>query len=310
MPARAWSLLSLLPLGLVAGGVVAACYVGPIERDSRANETATNGTEPGGGRGSSGGATDGGSRAATGLPCDVDALLEERCRGCHVPGGSAPMPLVTYDDLAAPSNVDSSKSNAVRSIERLRSPDRPMPPPPLARVASPEIVVLEKWVAAGMPRGDCGTTAEDPRATGSDASAPVSVCTSGTFWTSTSKGSSMQPGRACITCHESQEDDPVVWIGGTVYPTLREPDTCYGIAGGATVVLTDATGRVVQLPVGPTGNFSLRAESSAPLTMPFRAKVVRNGVERAMATPQSSGDCNACHTEKGANGAPGRILVP
>ncbi|MBX3261469.1 MAG: hypothetical protein KIS78_30955 [Labilithrix sp.] len=290
----------------VAFAAAGACYVGPIEQ--RDTGTAkTDPTDPGGGSGSGAGGGD----APSGLPCDVDELLEKRCRSCHVSGGSAPMPLVTYEDLAAPSKADPEKTNAVRSIERLRSETSPMPPAPLDRPPSEEIVVLERWVASGMPRGECGATSDVDGGRPADAggTAPV-VCTSDTFWTSNRRGPTMQPGRACITCHEAQEDDPVVWVGGTVYPTLHEPDGCYGIDGGASVVITDAAGRVVTLPVGSTGNFSLSAERSAPLTMPIRAKVVRNGVERAMNTPQMSGNCNACHTEQGANGAPGRILVP
>jgi len=29
-----------------------------------------------------------------------------------------------------------------------------------------------------------------------------------------------------------------------------------------------------------------------------------------MTAPQTSGDCNGCHTQTGANGAPGRITLP
>ena len=43
---------------------------------------------------------------------------------------------------------------------------------------------------------------------------------------------------------------------------------------------------------------------------PFKAKVTYMGRERAMAATQTSGDCNACHTQNGANSAPGRILLP
>lgn len=290
---------------------IGACYVGPIAHDDGKTTTGVSPTEPD--KESGGGSSDGQPAAPTGLPCDVDALLAKNCRSCHVQGGPAPMPLVTYEDLAAPSKSDAAKSTATASIERLRSASDPMPPPPKTRVPSEEIAVLETWVAAGMPRGECGAASGDAGSSGTTnaegGSSLASVCTSGTFWESGKKGPTMQPGRACITCHESQEEDPVVWVGGTVYPTLREPDGCYGIAGDATVVITDATGRVVNLPVGTTGNFSLSA-SSAPLTMPIRAKVVKNGVERAMATPQSTGNCNGCHTENGANGAPGRIFVP
>jgi len=44
--------------------------------------------------------------------------------------------------------------------------------------------------------------------------------------------------------------------------------------------------------------------------MPFKAKVTYMGRERAMNAAQTSGDCNACHTQNGTNSAPGRILLP
>lgn len=283
-----------IPVAL-AVAAASACYVGPVEKGEAGPTTGKDPTEP------DPSSPNGSDAESSGLPCDVDALLTKSCRGCHVTGGKSPMPLMTYEDLSAPSTSDPSKNVATASIERMRSDVNPMPPSPSARVANADLVVFERWVADGMPRGECGGSTSEP----------TSVCTSDTFWTSNRKGPSMQPGRACITCHEKNEDDPIVWVGGTVYPTLREPDGCYGVPGGGVeVVITDAAGRVVTLPVGSTGNFSLSAESSANLTMPFRAKVVHNGASREMKTPQSSGDCNACHTENGANGAPGRILVP
>jgi hypothetical protein len=44
--------------------------------------------------------------------------------------------------------------------------------------------------------------------------------------------------------------------------------------------------------------------------LPFTAKVTFQGREIVMTTPQTDGDCNSCHTETGANGAPGRIKLP
>jgi hypothetical protein len=43
---------------------------------------------------------------------------------------------------------------------------------------------------------------------------------------------------------------------------------------------------------------------------PYKAKVTYMGRERAMVAAQTSGDCNSCHTQNGANSAPGRILLP
>ena len=100
-------------------------------------------------------------------------------------------------------------------------------------------------------------------------------------------------------------------IGGTVYPTAHEPNDCDGVNGstdGATVVITDSTGATFTLNVNSAGNFY--ESRSTTIVMPFQAKVVQGGKERAMATPQSTGDCNACHTEAGTNNAPGRIMLP
>jgi hypothetical protein len=141
---------------------------------------------------------------------------------------------------------------------------------------------------------------------GVDTRAPT-VCTSGQTWTRGNRGSSaMHPGMACINCHQSS-DGPSLAIAGTVYPTVHEPDDCDGVTGGAVhVVITDATGQTFQLNVNSAGNFY----SSAPIAMPFHAKVVSASGERAMTAAQTTGDCNSCHTVNGANSAPGRNTVP
>ena len=122
----------------------------------------------------------------------------------------------------------------------------------------------------------------------------------------------MHPGVACISCHAmSGGRAPTFVVAGTVYPTVREPNDCNGINGstsGTTVVIVDANNRSTTLQVNTVGNFYAQAPTAVAL--PFRAKVVRAGVERVMLTPQMSGDCNSCHTQDGANGAPGRIVAP
>ena len=120
----------------------------------------------------------------------------------------------------------------------------------------------------------------------------------------------MQPGKACISCHESQAGYPVLGVGGTVYPTLREPDGCYGVNGGMSVVIIDKNGVETSIPVGPTGNFALETSETPNFAMPIRAKVVKGSAEREMMTEQTSLDCNGCHTEQGKSGAPGRIMAP
>lgn len=121
----------------------------------------------------------------------------------------------------------------------------------------------------------------------------------------------MHPGLACIHCHTSggEEEGPRFAVAGTVYPTPHEPDDCNGAASsaGATVVVTDANGAEHRLTANGAGNFFLESRS---FPLPYTAKVTYEGRERVMVAEQSDGDCNGCHTESGANHAPGRIFLP
>ena len=100
---------------------------------------------------------------------------------------------------------------------------------------------------------------------------------------------------------------PSLTIAGTVFPTAHEPDDCNGSnAGGAQIVITDANGKVTKITANSVGNFY----SQVAIALPFRAKVVVGTKERAMVASQKTGDCNSCHTEKGDNSAPGRIVLP
>src|SRR5205823_3461714 len=47
-----------------------------------------------------------GSGAATGLPCAVQEVLENRCIGCHLAGST--IPLLSYDDLMKPAPSEPS----------------------------------------------------------------------------------------------------------------------------------------------------------------------------------------------------------
>ena len=248
---------------------------------------------PGGGAPGSGGGS-----IATSLPCDVDAILVASCQSCHgsTPSGGAPMALVTYADLAAPAKTDPSQSVAAMCVTRINSTSAPMPPtPPVLSVA--DVATFQSWVTAGMPTGDC--------VSGVDPLGAAPTCSSGQTWNGGGDGSSqMNPGEACINCH-SQGEGPRFTIAGTVYPTGHEPDRCYGTSA-AQVIITDAAGITLTLTPNSAGNFSSRML----LTPPYNAKVVANGLTRTMAAAQTSGDCNSCHTQNGANGAPGRITLP
>jgi hypothetical protein len=253
-----------------------------------------------------------GTGLQTGLPCEVQGVLENRCIACH--SGNPEVALLTYEDLMAVSKTDASKTRAQLSLERMKSTTSPMPPKPAEAPDADEIKIFEDWVNAGTPKGGlCTDTPPDagaPLPDGGDAGvdAGPSKCTSGTTWKDGDQGSPlMHPGTACHACHQKQ-GGPNLRIAGTVYPSLHEPNDCNGKAPppALTVVITDKAGKVTRLPVNAAGNFSTRTK----IAVPYKALVTDGTKTRAMVGSVTAGDCNSCHTETGANAAPGRIMAP
>lgn len=168
-------------------------------------------------------------------------------------------------------------------------------------------------VTTGVTTGE--TTGETTG--GDDPFAAEPMCSSGKTWTKGNEESpQMNPGQACLTCHSKMEPKiamrfPIV---GTVYPTGHEPDNCLGLDGlteQVFVEITMADARVVKLPVNESGNFLYDVKNDGGAVMfPFTARVLQGDLERKMLGPQTTGDCNSCHTQTGANGAPGRIVAP
>src|SRR5690348_14435161 len=111
-----WALWSAL-------AIVAACGSAVVETPSTSDYTTDHVS-------GSGGSTTTGGAGMDGLPCEVAALLAAKCTSCHAstPIGGAPQPLVTYANLIAPTKGDPAKSNAVRSLERMKLAASPMPP--------------------------------------------------------------------------------------------------------------------------------------------------------------------------------------
>jgi hypothetical protein len=232
-----------------------------------------------------------------GLPCDVQTMLSERCDGCHGNqlAGGATIRIVDYDDLVR--TTKDGVTIAAEALARMKLASSPMPPSPAVASAS-DIAILENWITAGMPRGEC-------MGGGGPFDVPP-TCTSGRYWTGGNRESPlMHPGMACIQCHTDMREGPRFKIAGSVYPTGHEPNDCNG-ATSATIEVTDAGNRVTNLAVNAAGNFS----SQATFTFPIRVAVVANGKRRDMIGAPASGDCNTCHTQNGAMMAPGRIVVP
>ncbi|MFI5296990.1 MAG: hypothetical protein ACHREM_02740 [Polyangiales bacterium] len=159
------------------------------------------------------------------------------------------------------------------------------------------------------PTDDAGSTTPP----GPDPFAAAPTCTSGRMWLlGTTKSGEMQPGVSCDGCHKLGGSATTILfdIAGTVYPTAHEPDQCYGTST-AQVIITDAKGVDHTLGVNAAGNFwNLDYLGVGAIATPYKAKVVNGGKERPMLTPQTNGDCNACHTQDGTSAALGRIILP
>jgi hypothetical protein len=179
-----------------------------------------------------------------------------------------------------------------------------------------------------MPAGTCNTSP--------DAGQVTLTCTSGRTWNQGNRGSfDMNPGWACQSCHRGQnfngqnpppaasEPGEAWFFMGTVYPSLNERDRCDARPPpDVRVEILDMSGNlIVSMTPSPTsGNFAsndqLNRSSRAirwnsTVSLPYRARVVNsNGDSLMMMTPQTNGDCNTCHTERGAGGAPGRVVYP
>ena len=235
------------------------------------------------------------------LPCDVAQVFDQHCNACH--SGSKPsgsVALTSHDNLVAPSPAHPAESVGQRSVVRMRDA---AVMPPTGAIPESEIVIVESWVDAGMPTGSCTPVIQnqDP------------VCTSGTYWTQgTHESKDMEPGLQCVKCHDTpsgDEEAPHLAFGGTVYPTLHEPDLCNGKTDDTTttVVVVDANGTEFPADVRAKGNFYLE---QASIVFPIVAEVRNaNGVAK-MKDAVDDGDCNRCHTEAGDKDAPGRIIAP
>ncbi len=106
------------------------------------------------------------------------------------------------------------------------------------------------------------------------------------------EGPMMSPGEDCLTCHQGGEASR--WsVAGTVYPGLDSPS--FDGLHGATVTVTDATGRTISLLTNLAGNFYL----ADPLTFPLSTSVAAGGQTRTMGVAVAYGGCNSCHRRPG-----------
>lgn len=293
---------------------------GAEETGDAATSGASDGNDESGGGSTSGNdsADSGGSSGpeGDGLPCEINDILAESCRACHgsTPSGGAVSSMMTYDDLLADALTSPGTSVGALSLQRMQADQGQMPPMPAPKLPQAQIDVWAAWVDAGMPTGDCSPDPEEPDPFDVDP-----MCTTDTYWNGGLFGESsrMNPGRACIDCHENpqnyggDEGGPYFAFAGTLYASGHEPDDCNGVDGGisgAHIVITASNGQSLSLTPNSAGNFYTE---DTPGPGPWMVSVLAaDGTERAMAGAIESGDCNSCHTQDGANDAPGRILIP
>jgi len=280
----------------------------------------------GGAGGGTGGAGGGSSPPANDLPCDLAAVLGSKCISCHGSplSGGATFTLTSRADLLAMSAAYAGQTIAQRSLVRMQSATSPMPP--AGPGASPtDIATLQGWITAGTPAGSCGT---------GDGGVAALTCASGSMWTrGNSESFEMNPGLACVSCHlgnnfGNQNPNHVRQVGeayffmGTAYPGLNEQNTCnaHPPAGVNIQIIGPDGGVFTELVPSPTsGNFASdgyagfstgRSMYNSPVPVPFTVRITANNKTLTMTTPTTNGDCNQCHTERGLNGAPGRVTWP
>jgi len=129
-------------------------------------------------------------------------------------------------------------------------------------------------------------------------------CSSGAMWTGISDSGLMKPGAACLECHGRGRGERFT-AAGTIYTKIDDPNDCVGTTV-ARVIITGADKRSIELTPNEAGNFY----TSLPIAMPYTAKLISGGKVVEMTAAQTTGDCNSCHTQHGANDATGRILPP
>jgi hypothetical protein len=107
---------------------------------------------------SAGGSGTTGGVAAVTFHKDVEPILQQHCDMCHVAGGIAPMPLVTYQDSAPFAAMIVAQTSA-RVMPPWGAVSTPDCTPPAAWKDNPslsdaQIATLAAWSDAGAPEGD------------------------------------------------------------------------------------------------------------------------------------------------------------
>jgi hypothetical protein len=91
----------------------------------------------------------------------VQPVVQARCQACHVKGGVAPFPLVTYEDVSA-RHERMSRAVSSRFMPPWKPADGCNDYQGSRRLAQAEIDVIAGWSAAGAPAGDPAEARNSP----------------------------------------------------------------------------------------------------------------------------------------------------
>ena len=94
---------------------------------------------------------------ASGLPCEVQSILEEKCQFCHgaTPSYGAPNPLMKWEDFHTGSMIYEGTTVLDHILSRVSGDDSIMPPPPNPPLSESEVATLQTWIDSGAPQTTC-----------------------------------------------------------------------------------------------------------------------------------------------------------
>ena len=102
----------------------------------------------------------GGGGIASGLPCNVQTILQKNCGMCHgaQPKAGAATTLLTWEGITKGDPKGSSQRVADIVLQRIKGTPSIMPPAPNPKLGDGDVSVLETWVRSGAPRSSesCG----------------------------------------------------------------------------------------------------------------------------------------------------------
>jgi Cys-rich repeat protein len=159
---------------------------------------------------------------SSGLPCDVQEVLVDKCQTCHgaPPIPTAPLSLVTFEDLKAADKTNPSISVAQACVNRMQDTMKPMPPGNAPTASAMEIGAFQDWIQAGMPMTTCNPSGPKPCMEANDC--PGQMCING-FCTGGTPPDGGAPDGTATSCNDNGDCAGGVCVNGQCQPA-SSPD--------------------------------------------------------------------------------------